>query len=83
MANKIKVGITAGDGAGVGLEVILGALADPRMGELASFVVYGSRATAEAPTTGPRARRSRCASTRLRTVSSSPPSHRSRIFSSR
>ncbi len=47
MANKIKVGITQGDPTGVGWEVILAALADPRMNELAAFVVYGGRAAAE------------------------------------
>ncbi len=47
MANKIRVGITQGDSAGVGWEVILGALADPRMNDLATFVVYGSRGAAE------------------------------------
>jgi 4-hydroxythreonine-4-phosphate dehydrogenase len=47
MANKIRVGITQGDSAGVGWEVILGALADVRMNELATYVVYGSRAAAE------------------------------------
>ena len=47
MANKIKVGITQGDSAGVGWEVVLGALADPRMNDLATFVVYGSKNAAE------------------------------------
>jgi 4-hydroxythreonine-4-phosphate dehydrogenase len=47
MANKIKVGITQGDSAGVGWEVILKALADGRMSELATFVVYGSRTASE------------------------------------
>ncbi len=47
MAGKIKVGITQGDSAGVGWEVILGALGDPRMNDLATFVVYGSRGAAE------------------------------------
>ncbi len=47
MASKIKVGITQGDSAGIGWEVILGALADPRMAEIATCVVYGSRAAAE------------------------------------
>ncbi|MDR2883410.1 MAG: 4-hydroxythreonine-4-phosphate dehydrogenase PdxA [Alistipes sp.] len=46
MANKIRVGITQGDSAGVGWEVIFGALADTRMNDLATFVVYGSRAAA-------------------------------------
>ncbi len=44
MANKIKIGITQGDPAGVGWEVILRSLADPRMCDLATYVVYGSRA---------------------------------------
>ncbi len=47
MANKIRVGITQGDSAGIGWEVILGALADPRMNDLGTFVVYGSRAAAD------------------------------------
>lgn len=47
MIAKIRVGITQGDPAGVGWEVILGALADGRMGELASFTVYGSSAAAD------------------------------------
>ena len=47
MANRIKVGITQGDSAGVGWEVILKVLADPRMCELVTPVVYGSRAAAD------------------------------------
>ena len=47
MSIKIKVGITQGDSAGVGWEVILKTLADPRMCELATPVVYGSRAAAD------------------------------------
>ncbi|MDR1671817.1 MAG: 4-hydroxythreonine-4-phosphate dehydrogenase PdxA [Alistipes sp.] len=47
MANKIKIGITQGDSAGVGWEVILKALADGRMGEMATFVLYGSRTASE------------------------------------
>jgi 4-hydroxythreonine-4-phosphate dehydrogenase len=47
MSVKIKVGITQGDTAGIGWEVILRALADPRMGEMATYVVYGSRTAAE------------------------------------
>lgn len=44
---KIKVGITAGDPNGIGYEVILKALTDPRMCELCTPVVYGSaKATA-------------------------------------
>ncbi len=40
--NKFKIGITQGDTNGVGWEVILKALADPRMTELFTPVVYGS-----------------------------------------
>lgn len=47
MANKIKIGITQGDTAGIGWEVILRSLADTRMGEMGTFVVYGSRTAAE------------------------------------
>ncbi|MCM1032529.1 MAG: 4-hydroxythreonine-4-phosphate dehydrogenase PdxA [Odoribacter sp.] len=42
MQNKIKVGITHGDINGIGYEVILKALADERMLELCTPVVYGS-----------------------------------------
>jgi 4-hydroxythreonine-4-phosphate dehydrogenase len=48
MANRIKVGITQGDSAGVGWEVILKSLSDPRTTEMATFVVYGSRVAAGA-----------------------------------
>ncbi len=47
MSIKIKVGITQGDTAGIGWEVILRSLADSRMGELGTYVVYGSRAAAD------------------------------------
>ncbi len=47
MANKIKIGITQGDVAGVGWEVILKTLADERMGELAEISVYGSKSAAD------------------------------------
>lgn len=47
MSAKIKVGITQGDTNGVGWEVILKSLADPRMSELITPVVYGSRTAAE------------------------------------
>lgn len=39
---KIKIGITQGDPNGIGCEVIIKALADPRMCELCTPVVYGS-----------------------------------------
>lgn len=39
---KLKIGITQGDPNGIGWEVILKALADPRMTELFTPVVYGS-----------------------------------------
>ena len=44
MANneKIRIGITHGDINGVGYEVILNSLDDPRMPEVATAVVYGS-----------------------------------------
>ena len=40
--NKFKIGITQGDTNGIGLEIIQKALADPRMTELFTPVVYGS-----------------------------------------
>lgn len=40
--NKFKIGITQGDTNGIGWEVTLKALADPRMTELFTPVVYGS-----------------------------------------
>ena len=39
---KLKIGITQGDPNGIGWEVILKALADPRMTELFTPVIYGS-----------------------------------------
>ena len=39
---RLKIGITQGDTNGIGWEVILKALADPRMTELFTPVVYGS-----------------------------------------
>ncbi|MBN1768019.1 MAG: 4-hydroxythreonine-4-phosphate dehydrogenase PdxA [Prolixibacteraceae bacterium] len=42
MKNSIKVGITQGDINGIGYEVIIKALADDRMLELCTPVVYGS-----------------------------------------
>ena len=39
---KFKIGITQGDTNGIGWEIILKALADPRMTELFTPVVYGS-----------------------------------------
>ena len=39
---NIKVGITHGDINGIGYEVILKALEDPRMTELCTPVIYGS-----------------------------------------
>ena len=43
---KLRIGITQGDPDGIGWEVILKALADPRMTELCTPVVYGSPAAA-------------------------------------
>ena len=43
---RLKIGITQGDPNGIGWEVILKALADPRMTELFTPVVYGSPAAA-------------------------------------
>lgn len=40
--HKLRIGITQGDTNGIGWEVILKALADPRMTELFTPVVYGS-----------------------------------------
>ena len=42
MSKKIKVGITHGDPNGVGYEVILKTLSDPRIPELCTPIVYGS-----------------------------------------
>ncbi|MCM1348960.1 MAG: 4-hydroxythreonine-4-phosphate dehydrogenase PdxA [Firmicutes bacterium] len=40
--HKIKIGITQGDTNGIGYEVILKALEDPRMTEMCTPVIYGS-----------------------------------------
>lgn len=42
MIEMIKIGLTHGDTNGIGYEVILKALEDVRMADLATFVVYGS-----------------------------------------
>lgn len=42
MSDKIKVGITHGDPNGVGYEVILKTLSDPRIPEICTPVIYGS-----------------------------------------
>ena len=44
---KLKIGITQGDPNGIGWEVILKALADTRMTELCTPVIYGSPRAAE------------------------------------
>ena len=46
MGNKIKIGITQGDTNGIGWEIILKTLADSRMCELFTPIVYGSPAAA-------------------------------------
>lgn len=43
---KLKIGITQGDPNGIGWEVILKTLADPRMVELCTPVVYGAQGAA-------------------------------------
>ena len=45
--NRLKIGITQGDANGVGWEVILRTLADQRMTELFTPVVYGSKQAAD------------------------------------
>lgn len=42
MARKLTIGITQGDGNGIGYEVIIKALADERMLDLCTPVIYGS-----------------------------------------
>ena len=42
MTRKIKVGITHGDTNGIGYEVILKLLEDPRIADLCTVIVYGS-----------------------------------------
>ncbi len=46
MSNKIKIGITQGDTNGIGWEIILKTLADARICELFTPIVYGSPAAA-------------------------------------
>ena len=45
--NRLKIGITQGDANGVGWEIILHTLADQRMTELFTPVVYGSKQAAD------------------------------------
>ena len=42
MARKFTIGITQGDGNGIGYEVIIKALADERMLDICTPVIYGS-----------------------------------------
>ena len=42
MSRKLVVGITQGDGNGIGYEVIIKALADERILDLCTPVIYGS-----------------------------------------
>ena len=42
MSRKLIVGITQGDGNGIGYEVIIKALSDERMLEFCTPVIYGS-----------------------------------------
>ena len=42
MSRKLIVGITQGDGNGIGYEVIIKALADERILDLCTPVIYGS-----------------------------------------
>ncbi|MDE5624548.1 MAG: 4-hydroxythreonine-4-phosphate dehydrogenase PdxA [Alistipes sp.] len=44
---KLKIGITQGDPNGIGWEIMLKALADPRMTEICTPVLYGSAKTAD------------------------------------
>lgn len=44
---KLKIGITQGDPNGIGWEIVLKALADPRMAETCTPVIYGSAKTAD------------------------------------
>ena len=45
--NKLKIGIAQGDPNGIGWEIILKALADPRMTEICTPVIYGSTKAAD------------------------------------
>lgn len=45
--NKLKIGITQGDPNGIGWEVILKTLADSRMAEFCTPIIYGSQKAAE------------------------------------
>lgn len=45
--NRLKIGITQGDTNGIGWEVIIKALGDPRMTEICTPVIYGSPRAAE------------------------------------
>ena len=47
MENKIKVGITHGDINGIGYEIILKTLEDPRIAEICTPVVYGTAKRSE------------------------------------
>lgn len=44
--NRLKIGITQGDTNGIGWELIIKTLADSRIAELCTPVVYGSPAAA-------------------------------------
>ena len=46
MSNKLKIGITQGDTNGIGWELILKVLADGRMAELMTPVIYGTQSAA-------------------------------------
>ena len=41
--NKLKIGITQGDPNGIGWEVILKTLADYRMADFGTPIIYGSQ----------------------------------------
>lgn len=45
--NRLRIGITQGDTNGIGWEIILKTFADPRMTELCTPIVYGSKKAAE------------------------------------
>ena len=74
---KLKIGITQGDTNGIGWEVILKALADPRMTELFTPDVYGSpKAAAYYRNTLAQTTRSRSNRAKLRPKPGAPPSRR-------